>query len=355
MKLLLSDYLLNEAYNRGIYDNAAEKIVELLGKSDSSIKKLRVQLHYARKENKTLKEKEILRAIDLIKSGTNQLNVLPQKTSVEKNVPEKTQQKANIIVKPTESQSEKILEKLQSTYSPKEALKKINKFLETHTELSIIEKNDLKEAKKILEKRISASDNISPEKQDKEIPKQKTKKTYDEISKELGITKMGAVKATQRSLIKVYKGLKQEVPEATTEQILSFMTKYFDPDLPDMKKLFSILPKHKKEKLHETEIPKDINSFLLESMSTKSYVERLKEVKPYIPMSLSYYEREKKTYISNNTPQELYSHYFNGAKPGFRTIKHYFSIAKHKNDSDVMSKLIEVAKIIDKIDKRIKR
>jgi len=92
-----------------------------------------------------------------------------------------------------------------------------------------------------------------------------------------------------------------------------------------------------------------INDFLDES-----YIEQLKNTKPHTPLTSSYYERERKTYILLNSPEELYSHYFSGAKPGFRTIKHYFGIAKSKNDLKVMNKLLQVAKIIDIKDKKIK-
>ena len=96
-----------------------------------------------------------------------------------------------------------------------------------------------------------------------------------------------------------------------------------------------------------------LDLFLNES-NEGSYIERLKQVKPHNPMSSSYYDRERKTYILLNSPEELYSHYFSGAKPGFRTIKHYFAIAKFKNDSKVMSKLLQVAQIIDKKDQKIR-
>ena len=91
-----------------------------------------------------------------------------------------------------------------------------------------------------------------------------------------------------------------------------------------------------------------ISSFLNES-----YVERLKVVKSHNPLTSSYYKRERNT-IMNSSPEDLYSHYFSGAKNGFRTIKHYFSIAKFKNDSEIMNKLLQVAQIIDKLDKKIR-
>lgn len=95
-------------------------------------------------------------------------------------------------------------------------------------------------------------------------------------------------------------------------------------------------------------------NMILNESNNSSYVERLKSVKPHDPMTSSYYDRERKNYILLNSPEELYSHYFSGAKPGFRTIKHYFAIAKFKNDSKVMSKLLQVAQIIDRKDQKIR-
>lgn len=251
----LSDYLLIESRKR-IYDGPAEEIVSLVGDKPNAINILRTQLHYAKKLGQTNKEREVLKAIELLKKGVKPTTHTP-KPSPQIVKPE--QPKTTTPVK-TESGAEKILNKMSSLYSPKESLKKIEKFLETNKALTDIERKDLEDAKNILTKRLS----VTGDEEEKAVTpiKQRTKATYDEIGKEHGVTKMGAKKITQKALSNFFKKAKGKFPEASSEEIVYAMMKLFDPDKSDIKNFYEFLPTKTKEKLHK----KAVNEELIEEM-----------------------------------------------------------------------------------------